>query len=235
MRLASRSITTVATGLATGLAAVVPLVVVGLPAGGAGATPAAEADRVGVAARPTPARPRIPRPPMMLGPGDAGVSDIGGEAEIRKSRSGYIYVSGQQSNHLRVVYIEKRDALRFRDTRTPRVRPLPRGCEKEQVQRGISVVCAVPRKFEGRRSYVQVWPRLGNDLVDGSDLPGRFRLWVLADRGDDVVFGGDGDDFVNGAKDDDRLYGGRGDDFLRSGPGADRVVGGAGRDRIGRS
>ncbi|WP_370246582.1 calcium-binding protein [Nocardioides sp.] len=181
------------------------------------------------------ARPRIPRPPMMLGPGDAGVSDIGGQAQVRKSRSGYIYISGQQSNHLRVVYIEKRDALRFRDTRTPRVRPLPKGCEKEKVARGISVVCAVPRRFEGRRSYVQVWPRLGDDYVDGRDLPGRFRLWVLADRGDDVVYGGDGADFVNGAKDDDRLYGGRGNDFLRSGPGADRVVGGAGRDRIGRS
>ncbi|KAA1420332.1 hypothetical protein F0U44_06965 [Nocardioides humilatus] len=80
--------------------------------------------------------------------------------------------------------------------------------------------------------YIQVWPRLGNDFTDGRTLPARFRLWVLTDAGNDVTYGGDGADFVNGAKGNDRIYGGAGHDWLRGGPGADRIVGGGGGDRV---
>jgi hypothetical protein len=170
-------------------------------------------------------------PPMMLGPGDAKVHDIGGHALIRMSKFGYVYIAGKQSSHLRLTYMSEKFSLRYRDTRTQRATQLPRTCHREQVEKGISVVCVIPPRFRDHM-FVQVWPRLGNDYVDGRDLPRKFRLWVLADAGRDVVYGGDGNDFVNGAKDGDRVYGGRGNDFLRGGPGANHLVGGPGRDKV---
>lgn len=169
---------------------------------------------------------------MMLGPGDANVSGIGDEAIIRMSKNGYVFIAGQQDSHLRVTYIEKLDSLRYRDTRTERLTNMPRGCKREKVERGISAICAIPKAFDHEKMFVQVWPRLGNDYVDGRTLPGRFRLWVLADAGRDVVYGGDGADFVNGAKDGDRVFGGRGNDFLRGGPGNNHMVGGPGKDKV---
>lgn len=171
-------------------------------------------------------------PPMMLGPGDAGVSDIGGKAIIRMSKWGYVYIAGQQHSHLRVKFIEKKNALRFRDTGgTHTASKIAKKCKREKVKKGISVICVIPKRFDQEKKFVQVWPRLGNDYVDGRTLPKQFRLWVLADAGRDVVYGGDGDDFVNGAFDNDRAYGGKGNDFLRGGPGVNHMVGGPGRDR----
>jgi Ca2+-binding RTX toxin-like protein len=169
---------------------------------------------------------------MMLGPGDAKVHSINGSAVIRMSRFGYVYIAGRQSSHLRVTFVEKTNSLRYRDTRTPRLLNMPKRCHREQVKKGISAVCTIPKRFHHRWMFVQVWPRLGNDYVDGRTLPRKFRLWVLADAGRDVVYGGAGNDFVNGAKDNDRLYGGQGRDFLRGGPGNNLVRGGAGRDRV---
>jgi hypothetical protein len=170
-------------------------------------------------------------PVMMLGPGDAGVHDIKDKALIRMSKYGPIYIAGQQHTHLRVKHIERLHSLRFRDTGTKRLTKIPDRCHREKVKKGISAVCKIPPRFRHHRMFVQVWPRLGNDYVDGRTLSAKFRLWVLTDAGNDVVYGGDGNDFVNGAKGNDRIYGGRGKDFLRSGPGADHVVGGPGRDR----
>jgi Ca2+-binding RTX toxin-like protein len=170
-------------------------------------------------------------PPMMLGPGDAKVHDIGGHALIRMSRFGYVYIAGKQSSHLRLTYMSDKFSLRYRDTHTGRVSQLPRTCRREQVEKGVSVVCVIPPRVRDHM-FVQVWPRLGNDYVDGRDLPRKFRLWVLADGGRDVVYGGDGNDFVNGAMDGDRAYGGRGNDFLRGGPGANHLVGGPGHDKV---
>lgn len=171
-------------------------------------------------------------PPTMLGPGDANVSDLGGAAVIRMSDYGYVYISGKHNSHLKVTYVEGRNALRYRDTRTERLKSIHDRCQREQVEVGISVVCTIPPRFRDTRMFVQVWPRLGNDYVDGRTLPRKFRLWVLADAGQDVVYGGAGNDFVNAAKGDDRVYGGPGRDWLRGGPGYDRLVGGSGRDRI---
>ena len=95
-------------------------------------------------------------------------------------------------------------------------------------------MCSVPPRFRGKRMFVQVWPRLGHDYVDGRTLSRHFRLWVLADAGNDVVYGGAGADFVNGAKGNDRVWGGAGHDWLRGGPGADKLHGGPGKDRIAR-
>jgi len=171
-------------------------------------------------------------PPLMLGPGDAGVSDMGGSAIIQYSKYGPVYISGKHDQHLTVKWVESRHSIRFRDTRTGRFKSLPDRCVREQVEVGISAVCKVPPRFDSERMFIQVWPRLGNDYTNGSTLPSRFRLWVLTDAGNDVVYAGDGADFVNGAKGNDRIYGGSGHDWLRGGPGADTIVGGSGSDRV---
>ena len=171
-------------------------------------------------------------PPLMLGPGDAGVSDIGGKAVMRMTKHGYVYISGQHSHHLRITYVKDRNILRYRDTRTPALKSKPKTCGTENVKKGISVICTVPKKFDDQKMFVQVWPRLGNDYTDARSLGRRFRLWVLADDGADVVHGGKGNDFVNAAMGNDRAYGGGGRDWLRGGPGADTLVGGDGDDRV---
>lgn len=171
-------------------------------------------------------------PPLMLGPGDAGVSDMGGSAIVRYSKYGPVYISGKHNQHLRVTWVPERHSIRFRDTRTNRWKSLPDRCQKERVKVGVSAVCKVPPRFNSQRMFIQVWPRLGHDYTDGRTLPSRFRLWVLTDAGNDIVYGGDGRDFVNGAKGNDRIYGGPGRDWLRGGPGADRIVGGSGSDRV---
>lgn len=170
-------------------------------------------------------------PPTMLGPGDAGVSDIGGRAVIRYSKYGPVYIAGKQNTHLRITQVQ--NSLRFRDTRTGGIKgSLPGRCSREKVDKGISVLCEIPARFRGNQMFVQVWPRLGNDYVDGRSLSRHFRLWVLTDAGNDVVYGGAGADFVNGAKGADRAWGGAGNDWLRGGPGADLLNGGPGQDRI---
>lgn len=174
-------------------------------------------------------------PPLMLGPGDAGVSDLGGQAIIRYSKFGPVYISGQHNQHLTVKYVEKLHSLRFRDTRTGSFKGVfPDRCFKEKVKQGVSAVCKVPPRFrkDGRKMFVQVWPRLGNDYTNGSSLPAKFRMWVLTDAGNDVTMLGDGADFVNGAKGNDRISGGNGNDWLRGGPGSDRISGGGGKNRI---
>ncbi len=187
---------------------------------------------LGVVSGATPASADRGHPPLMLGPGDAGVHDVGGKAIIRMSRFGYVYISGKHNHHLRVTYVERTDSLRYRDTRTPQVKSMPKQCDRERVRKGISVVCPIPRKFDRQKMFVQVWPRLGHDYTDGRTLPKRFRMWVLTDDGNDVVYGGAGADFVNGAMGNDRVYGGAGNDWLRGGPGGDRITGGPGRDRV---
>lgn len=171
-------------------------------------------------------------PPLMLGPGDAGVSDMGGSAIIRYSKHGPVYISGKHDQHLRITWVKDRHSLRFRDTRTGRFKRLPDRCVREKVKKGVSAVCKIPPRFRDSRMFVQVWPRLGNDYTDARSLPAKFRVWVLTDAGNDVTYLGDGADFVNGAKGNDRIYGGAGRDWLRGGPGADRIDGGSGTDRV---
>jgi hemolysin type calcium-binding protein len=170
-------------------------------------------------------------PPKKLGPGDANVHDIKDKALIRMSKFGYVYIAGQQNSHLTITFVKSANSLRYRDTGTKRLTSLPQGCHRESAGRGVSALCRIPQQFQSRM-FVQVWPRLGNDVVDGRALPARFRLWVLADAGRDVVYCGPGNDFVNAAFDRDTVFGGPGNDWIRSGPGADRVRGGTGDDRI---
>ncbi len=68
----------------------------------------------------------------------------------------------------------------------------------------------------------------GNDIIyggDGDDI-------LNGGNGNDIIYGGDGDDFLKGASGDDTLYGEAGNDFLEAGYDDDIVMhGGTGLDR----
>jgi serralysin len=151
-------------------------------------------------------------------------------AVIRVNKWGYRYKAGQQDSRLTITFVDGK--LRYADTGTKELRRIPDTCVRKKVSKGIAAVCTIPRRFSEGRMFLEVWPRLGDDHVDGSSLPAKFRMWVLADAGLDVVRTGAGDDFVNGAQDRDRVWGGAGDDWLRTGIGNDTVYGQNGDDRI---
>ena len=152
-------------------------------------------------------------------------------AMIVKRDTGYRYIAGQQDSHLTVSKVNGK--VRYRDTGTRELRKIPGSCNRQRVAKGIAAVCSIPAKFGGNhKMFLEVWPRLGNDFVSGSDLPAMFRLWTLADRGRDTVIGGAGNDFVNGAQDADKARGGAGRDWIRTGLGNDRISGGLGNDQL---
>lgn len=68
----------------------------------------------------------------------------------------------------------------------------------------------------------------GDDIIYGGD--GNDMLFGLG--GEDEMHGGDGDDMLLGGSGDDTLDGGRGDDYLSGGDGEDTVNGGEGVDII---
>ena len=171
-------------------------------------------------------------PRTYLGPGDADVHGIKDQALIRPSKWGFIFIAGQQDSHLTVTYNAEANSLTYLDTGTAELVKWPARCTPLTVDEGIGAECSIPPRFDTKRMFVQVWPRLGNDYVDGSTLPKRFRMWVLADAGLDTFYGGDGADFLNGAKDADIAYGGLGKDWLRTGPGDDQLWGGDDKDRL---
>lgn len=161
-------------------------------------------------------------------------------AMIDRTAIGYRYRAGQQDSRLVVKVVEGR--LRFADRRTRELRAFPSSCEQLTPRRGIAALCDIPLWVsEQTPAFLEIWPRLGDDYVDGSTLPASFRMWVLADAGDDVIRTGAGDDFVNGAQDDDTVWGGDGDDWIRTGigndvlhgeGGDDKLIGTDGRDRV---
>ncbi|MDH5666246.1 MAG: hypothetical protein OEY10_08115, partial [Nitrosopumilus sp.] len=51
-------------------------------------------------------------------------------------------------------------------------------------------------------------------------------------RGDDVLYGGSGNDEIEGGQGADTIYGGAGNDEIEGGQGADTIYGGAGNDEI---
>lgn len=168
-------------------------------------------------------------PPVYLGPGDAKVSNIKDMALIRKSEFGFRYIAGQQDSHLTITIED--GAVVYRDTGTRKLGRIHKRCSAQPADQGIAVRCTIPPKFR-ESMFLEVWPRLGDDFVDGSTLPANIRLWVLADAGNDTVYGGAGDDFVNGAMGDDVIHGGGGDDWIRGGIGNDTIHGGDGNDHL---
>lgn len=183
-----------------------------------------------LAALPTLAAPAFADdPPTELLGGDGPVRPLPDAALIEMTEWGYRYVAGQQDTNLTITFDD--DTLRYADTGTAELRSLPKACTRVEVATGIAASCPVPPKFADGM-YLQVWPRLGDDVVDGSTLPAQFRMWVLGDAGNDVMWGGAGDDFFNGAQDADTAHGGDGDDWLRTGLANDRLWGGAGNDKL---
>lgn len=165
-----------------------------------------------------------------LGPADA-VIPLKNAAIIENIHNGYRYQAGQQNSHLVVRRVK--GGLLFADKGTAELRSLPGRCDRRHAKKGIAAVCRVPRGTSSRHPLMlQIWPRLGDDYVDASTLPASFRLSVLADAGKDVVRGGAGDDFVNGAHNGDRVWGGAGNDWIRTGRGPDFIRGGSGNDRL---
>lgn len=158
---------------------------------------------------------------------------------ITVSRWGLRFVGGGAGNRLTVT--EVGDQVRYVDRAATSWKSLPSVCRRISVPTGIGAQCRVPRQFEGKRTYLEIYPRLGNDRVDASTMSRRFRMWVLTDAGNDSVSTGAGDDFVNTAFGRDTATGGAGNDWIRvgdasnaafGGPGADYVTGGPGADRL---
>jgi serralysin len=175
------------------------------------------------------------------GHGDHPVTELVGQYEnlpqlrrrqvtLEVSRWGYRFRGGGVGN--RMVVTEVGDRLRFADSAARSWRNLPGTCRKQRVRRGVAAVCSIPRRFSQGRMFLEIWPRLGDDHVDGRTLSARYRMWVLTDAGDDRITLGRGADFANGAFDDDVVSGGAGNDWVRTGVGRNRVSGGAGDDEV---
>ncbi len=152
-------------------------------------------------------------------------------AMINITKDGFRYRAGQQDS--RLVVKEVRGRLHFIDRGTKELRSLPGSCRREKVNTGIAASCPVPAKYTAKNPmFLEIWPRLGDDRINGRTLPASYRMWVLADAGDDVVRLGAGDDFVNGAQGNDKVFGGRGDDWMRTGIGNDKIRGNRGNDKL---
>lgn len=153
------------------------------------------------------------------------------QALIEATDHGYVYKAGQQDSHL-VVKTTSR-GLRFADTGTQRWKQLDPACHKKRAKRGVAAICEVsPDISTAQPLLVEVWPRLGDDWVDGSTLPETYSMVVLGDEGDDTAFLGAGWDMFNGHLGKDVVHGGAGNDWIRAGDGNDRVWGDGGDDQL---
>lgn len=153
------------------------------------------------------------------------------QAALTRTEHGYLYRAGQQDSHLVVTLTA--DGIRFADTGTRAFKRLAAACRTEKVATGIAAVCPVPSGTSTDAPLlVEVWPRLGDDLLDGSSLPATVAMTMLGDAGHDQALFGAGPDFFNGFTGRDRVVGGGGADWIRSGSGADQVWGGDGDDQL---
>ena len=155
----------------------------------------------------------------------ANVVPLKNAAMIQKINGGYRYTSGQQNDHITVSRVSS--GIKFVNTKARSFRSLPSSCDRLRVSSGTAAVCRT-----GSSAKLEIVTRLGDDYINGSSLSSGFRLHVLADAGRDIVYGGAGNDFVNGAHDRDVVYGGGGSDWLRTGVGNDSISGGSGNDQV---
>ena len=165
--------------------------------------------------------------------GDTGpVEPMKNKAKIIRTKYGYRYTAGQQNSRL-TISLTKTGLLRFRDTGTRGWKSLPGPCTARRVATGVSAVCKVPSTTSAANpTLLEIHPRLGDDYIDGRNLPAVFEMAVLADAGRDTVFTGNGNDFINAAQDADEAHGGAGNDWIRGGTGDDLLWGDAGDDYI---
>ena len=83
--------------------------------------------------------------------------------------------------------------------------------------------------FDDPLSSIQVFGRGGDDMIKVSekiDIPTK----LSGGEGNDKIYGGSGDDWIEGGPGNDKLYGRGGDDFLDGGDGDDKIYGGNGND-----
>lgn len=153
------------------------------------------------------------------------------QAALTVTDHGYLFRAGQQDTHLVVTLTD--DGIRFADTGTAAFKELAGTCVEEHADVGIAALCTVPAGISADAPLlVEVWPRLGDDYVDGSGLPETVAMTMLSDAGHDTAVFGAGPDFFNGFTGRDRVWGGDGNDWIRTGQGPDRVWGGAGDDQL---
>jgi hypothetical protein len=152
------------------------------------------------------------------------------KAMILKTPLGYRFRTGQQDSHLAITVVD--GGLRFADSGTKSFIRMAPGCHGRNVP-GIAAVCRIPDNVTASSPLlVEVWPRLGNDYTDSSNLPARFAVTVLGDKGHDVAHFGAGWDFFNGFTGRDVVRGGAGNDWIRTDTGNEKVNGGPGNDDI---
>jgi Ca2+-binding RTX toxin-like protein len=213
----------------------VALAAAALTAGAAGMVPTAQAGYDD----PTTKLPRKTAPYSDVGPKRPYVQEITintvvplkNEAIINRTAHGYLFRAGQQNTDLTVTYTGGR--VRFVDTGTAKWKWLPAACRRVAVPKGVGATCAKQAKFTyAAPMLLEIWPRLGNDVVDTTALPALFDVSFLGDKGDDVAHLGAGNDFFNGAQDRDRGYGGAGNDWIRTGLADDHIAGGDGDDYL---
>ena len=172
------------------------------------------------------------QPPEEITPEDGPVVPLKNAAMIVRTEGGLRYIAGQQNTRLTVT-MPTYNKIRLADTGTAELRKYPGICQKKRATDGIAAVCTIPQKFiDADSMFLEIWPRLGNDVVDGRTLPDLIRMWMLMDTGSDKLLGGAGRDFANGGAGNDRARGGDGDDRLRLGVGNDQLWGDAGNDYL---
>lgn len=163
--------------------------------------------------------------------GGSGLISLPDQAMITRTEHGYLFRAGQQDTHLVVTLTD--EGLVFEDTGTLRFKRTARACERQEVAVGVAAICRVPTGISATAPLLlEVWPRLGDDYVDGSSLPDTFAMTVLSDAGHDVALFGAGPDFFNGFTGRDQVWGGGGNDWIRTGQEADLVWGGDGDDQL---
>ncbi len=186
---------------------------------------------------PTTSLPRKTSPYPGVGPKRPYVQEIlintviplKNQAIINRTSQGYLFRAGQQDTSLVVTHVNGR--LQFVDKGTASWKWLPKACTKISVPLGVGASCKTPLWATTTNPLLlEVWPRLGDDVVDTSALTAQVDVSFLGDKGDDVAYFGAGDDFFNGAQDSDRGYGGAGRDWIRTGDAADVLDGGAEAD-----
>jgi serralysin len=167
---------------------------------------------------------------LLAPPSQAGAS--GNWIDLDATTDGYKFRGASRfGSHLVITHEEGR--LLFVDSNAGELLGVPAGCEQVEVAAGLGISCPVPEELSAADPLtIEVLPRLGDDYVDSSSLGAQFRLYVLADAGNDTVRLGAGRDFVNGALGDDRVWGGGGHDWIRTGPGDDLIYGQGGPDRL---
>src|SRR3954468_8188694 len=131
----------------------------------------------GVAATSSMGVARAYSPPTELHGQFGKVTPLVNAAMIQKTNGGYRFTAGKQNSHITVTMGHGK--IHFRDTGTRELRNIPKQCKRHSAGKGIGAVCNVPRGYNARHPmYVEVWPRLGNDYVNGRSLPASTRLWV---------------------------------------------------------